>query len=179
MALIRILLTRLVAVFARDRRDGDLNVEIQAHLDLLAREHVRRGASPEAARAAALRDFGGVEQVKEAYRDRRGFPLVDAAMRDVRYALRQMRRSPVFALVSIGSIAIGIAATAAVFAFLEALVLNPLPYAGADRMVTMAQVNKAGQGRGGVPLSAQEFAELRAAARGCAELSLLARPLRR
>src|SRR5262249_36503382 len=77
---------------------------------------------------------------------------------DVFYAFRQFRRTPAVGTVAIGSITLGIAATVIVFTFLDALVLHPLPYEGADRMVTVSQTTKTGQGRGGVPLSGDEFA---------------------
>jgi predicted permease len=156
---LRVLAARLLGLVALQRRDADLQDEIDTHLDLLAAEHLRRGLASDAARAAARRDFGGIEQIKEVCRDQHRFRFLDAVARDLRFGLRQLRKNPGFAVVAIGSIAIGIAATAAVFAFLDPLVLNPLPYADADRMVTMAQVNKQGEGRGGVPLSGQEFAE--------------------
>ena len=78
MTALRTLLLRVVALFGRRRRDAELTDEIQAHLDLLAAAHVRDGMSADAARAAARRDFGGVQQVKESYRDQRGLPFIDA-----------------------------------------------------------------------------------------------------
>jgi hypothetical protein len=86
-------------------------------------------------------------------------PLADALARDIVYAFRQLCSNPMFSVVSIGSIALGIAATTAVFAFLDALVLNPIPYEGADRMVRMTVQTKQGENRGGVALSGAEFAE--------------------
>src|SRR5262249_25405948 len=126
---LRVLAARLLGLVALQRRDADLQDEIDTHLDLLAAEHLRRGLASDAACAAARRDFGGIEQIKEVCRDQHRFRFLDAVARDLRFGLRQLRKNPGFAVVAIGSIAIGIAATAAVFAFLDPLVLNPLPYA--------------------------------------------------
>src|SRR5260221_2264101 len=110
----------------------DFSEEIQAHILLDTDRLIKEGMSPEDAKAAAVRAFGNVTQTQERFYESRRVMWLDDLQRDIRYALRQMRRSPVFAMVSIGSIALGISATAAVFAFLDALVLNPLPYEGSD-----------------------------------------------
>src|SRR5262245_9516879 len=99
MTFIRALITRAAALFKRARREHDLNDEIQTHLTLLTEEHVKRGLSLPAARAAARRDFGGVTRVKEQYHNQLGFSFLDAVMRDVRQAVRQMRRSRSLAVI--------------------------------------------------------------------------------
>jgi hypothetical protein len=81
-------------LFGRRRQDADLDDEIAAHLELLAREYERQGLSTAAAVAAARREFGGVQQTKEAYHDQRGLPLLDALGQDLRYGARMLRRSP-------------------------------------------------------------------------------------
>jgi predicted permease len=156
---LRVMVAKCVGVFRRRRADADLSLDIDAHLEALAEEHMRKGMPPDGARAAARRDFGGVEQMKEAYRDQRGLPFVHAIGRDVTYALRQLRSKPAFAAIAVGSIALGIAATSVAFAFLDALVLNPIPYPGADRMFTMMAQTEKGEGRGGISLNGREFAE--------------------
>src|SRR5258708_36094784 len=89
----RVIALRLVGLFSRRRRDRDLDDEVQAHLELLAEENVRKGLSPHDARAAARREFGGVDQVKETYRDQRGLPFLETLSQHVRYGLRQLRRN--------------------------------------------------------------------------------------
>ena len=93
----RTLLARVSTLFTSRRLDHELDEEIRAHLDLLADEHQKRGLSSTEARAAALRDFGGVAHTKEAYRDQRGIASLETLVRDVRYAIRMAKRSPGFA----------------------------------------------------------------------------------
>src|SRR5213078_1534566 len=96
MTSLRVFASRVLALFRKKRRDANLNDEIQTHLDLLIQENLRGGMSVDDARAAARREFGGVEQVKELYRDQRGLPIVDTVMQDLRFAVRAYRRTPSF-----------------------------------------------------------------------------------
>src|SRR5881396_74780 len=104
----------------RETRDAQLDAEIRDHLDRLAEDHVRRGLSPGDARAAARRDFGGVDQIKEQYRDAAGLRFIDDLVRDIRYALRSARRNPAFTLVALVSIAIGVGVNCAAFSWADA-----------------------------------------------------------
>jgi len=93
-----ILVSRLRSVFSRDRREDDLREELQFHLEREAERLEAAGLPPDTARLQALRLFGGAEQIKEECRDARGTAFVDDAIRDVRYALRGFRRTPLVAL---------------------------------------------------------------------------------
>jgi putative ABC transport system permease protein len=134
---LRVLAARIVALFSRRRGHGELNDEIRTHLDFLADEHVRNGMSEREARAAARREFGGVDQVKENYHDQQGWPLLDALVQDGRYACRQLRQKPGFAALAIATLAIGIGGTTAMFSLVDAILLRPLGYRDPARLVAL------------------------------------------
>ena len=139
MMTIRIFASRLLAFITQRRRDADLRDEIQAHLDALTDDLTRRGMSIEQARAAARREFGGVDQITEAYRDQRGLPFAESVARDVRHAGRAMRRAPGFTTVVILTFALGVGAMTAIFAIVNSVMLQPLPYPNALRLVQITQ----------------------------------------
>jgi putative ABC transport system permease protein len=141
---LREFVARLSTLFGRGRRDGELDLEIRVHLELLADDFVRRGMTPEAARRAARREFGGVDQIKERYRDQRGWPALDALWQDARYACVTLRRDPVFCLVAVLTLALGIGATTTIFGGVKAVLLEPLPYADADRVAEVIETNPTG-----------------------------------
>jgi putative ABC transport system permease protein len=132
-----ILIKRLLAMFGRDRLDRRLDHEVRAHLALLATEYERGGMSPADARLAARRAFGGVEQVKAVYRDRRGLPWMETLRQDVSYAGRQLRRAPGFALAAILTLSLCIGATVTVFTVVDAVLYRPLAYPDAARLVAL------------------------------------------
>ncbi|HEX4681193.1 MAG TPA: ABC transporter permease [Gemmatimonadaceae bacterium] len=135
-------LSRCVATLRRSRRDADLADEIGAHLAELMNEHVRRGLPLHAARAAARREFGGVDQVKEQYREQRSLPWLDALVQDVAYGVRTLRREPVFAVVALLTLALGVGAATTIFGGVKAVLLDPLPYPHADRIVAIAEMRR-------------------------------------
>ena len=148
------------AIFRRSQIDEELSDEFRFHVEARARDIMaREGGSRAEAIRRALIEFGAGDRYKEAVRDGLGFRLFHQIGADLRYAIRQLRANLTFAMAAIGSIAIGIAATCAAFTFLDALVLNPMPYPGADRMFTVSVQNAKGEGRGGVALNGREFAE--------------------
>lgn len=135
MNMLRILASRLRGLACSRHRDADLTDEIQAHLDLLVEDHVRGGMPRADARAAARRAFGGVEHIKETYRDQRGLPFVETLVQDLRYGMRMLRKSPGFTGVAVVSLALGTGANTNVFAFIDALLLRSLPVPNAQELV--------------------------------------------
>src|ERR1700694_6058773 len=104
---LRVFASRVLALFKKRRRDAELNDEIQGHLALLMEENLRAGMSVDDVRAAARREFGGVDQIREAYRDQRGMPFVETIAQDIRYAMRTFRRSPGFVIAVVLSLSLG------------------------------------------------------------------------
>src|SRR5579864_739663 len=124
-------------LFLSRRLEKDLDLEVRAHLELLTEENIRAGMPPHEARRAARIELGGVEQVKEQVRDSRAGAFIDSLLQDLRFALRQMRRSPGFALTAMVILTLGISANVIVFGVLQALVLRQLDLPHAERVMTL------------------------------------------
>lgn len=120
--------------------ERELAAEFESHLQLHIDDNLRAGMSPEQARRAALLTFGPVEAIKDAYRDRSSLPVLEGFRRDAAFGLRALRRQPTFALAAITTLALGIGANAAVFSVVDAVLLRPLPYPAADRIVRIEEV---------------------------------------
>ncbi|MFN8090894.1 MAG: ABC transporter permease [Vicinamibacteria bacterium] len=135
MRALRAFLRRLAGLFGRDRRERELAEEIESHLQMHVDDNVRAGMTPEEARRDALLRLGGVESTKEAWRDRSTFPVVDHLVRDARYALRQLGQRAGFTATAVLTLALGTGAAVAIFAFVDAALVKPLPYRDPARLV--------------------------------------------
>lgn len=147
--MMRALLSRVWALFRRRHLDAALDAEIRAHLDLLTANYEGRGMPPEEARFAARRAFGGVESMKERYRDRAVWPAVTTLMQDARHAWRSLTRSPYFTVPVVLSLAFAIGANVAAFSLVNTLVLRPLPVENPDRLFHVRPVDETRTSDGG------------------------------
>ncbi len=129
-------------MFWRKRSAEDFAEEIKAHLELEAEDLKREGLSEEEARWKARREFGNVRRAQEQFYVKGRFVWLDSLSHDLRFALRQMRRSPAFAVTAVLTLALGIAANVIVFGVLQALVLRTLDVPHADQVMTLARTDQ-------------------------------------
>ena len=133
-------------LFSRGRLNRELSEEIQAHLDEKVEELVADGMSRDEAMRSARREFGNVGLIEEDCREVWAWPSVEDVFFDIRYALRSLTHSPVFAVVALLTIAIGVAANAAVFSVVNSVLLKPLNYSNPEELVALHQVAPGAEG---------------------------------
>jgi predicted permease len=136
----------LTQLFSRRRLYSDLSQEIQEHLEEKVEELVAEGMSREEAMHSARREFGNVGLIEENCRDVWAWPSLEDVLFDIRYGLRALRHSPVFTVVALLTIAIGIAANAAVFSVINSVLLKPLNYPKSQELVALHQVAPGAEG---------------------------------
>ena len=137
MRFLRAWCARLLGVFATARSERELADEVESHLQLHVDDHVRAGLSVEEARRRAVLALGGIEQTKEQYRDRRGLPVLESGCGTCATACARCIKSPGFALAGVIILGLGIGANAAIFTLVNAVVLRPLPFPDADRIMRL------------------------------------------
>ena len=125
---LRTWLLRFKGLFLKDARERELAEELESHLQMHIDDNIRAGMSPHEAKRVAVMKLGGVDQTKEAYRDRSTIPFLESAMQDLRFTFRQLRKNPAFTLTATTMVALGIGASVAIFAFVDAALIKPLPY---------------------------------------------------
>jgi putative ABC transport system permease protein len=158
MSRMRMFGSRLLGLFRKRRSDENLDAELRSHLDALTEENILRGMDSEEAHHAARREFGGLEQTKEAHREQRGLPFLDTLWQDIRFALRICAKKPGFTAIAVATLAVGIGANTAIFSVVHSVLLQALPYPDSDRLTVVWSIFS-NEGRG--PASGPELVALR------------------
>jgi len=130
---------RFRSLFHRSRVENELNDEIRFHLERLTDEFAQQGMMPEEARFAAVRELGGVEQIKEECRDMRRVNYIENLVQDVRFSLRLLAKNPGFTVVGIFILSLGMCGSLAIFGFVDAALIKPLPYRNSTRLVGVTE----------------------------------------
>jgi hypothetical protein len=126
--------------FRRETTEYDLHAELQSHLAIDVQQRVERGASPEAAREAAFREFGNRGLIAQVTREMWGFTWLEELLQDGRYAIRMVRKSPGMSFVVMLMLALGIGGTTAIFTFVNGILLRPLPFPEPNQLVMLWEV---------------------------------------
>jgi macrolide transport system ATP-binding/permease protein len=152
-------MNRMKQLFTRSRRYDELSEAIREHLDEKIADLMDRGMTREQAESAARREFGNVTRIEERSREVWQWPILESILIDLRFAFRQLYRSPGFAAVAMLTLALGIGTSIAIFAFVDAALLEPLPYANPSRIMS---VNETDTELPGWPLSYPDFLDWQA-----------------
>jgi predicted permease len=155
----RTLMRRLAALFRRKHLEQELDAEVRSHLEMAAEISRRAGMSEEEGRREALRNFGGIEQTKELYREQRGLPMIETTLQDLRFGFRMLRRSPGFSALAILCLTLGIGANAAVFSWVEGILFRPYPAVSHQERLLALSGTEVGE-TGGTAMSWPDYLDL-------------------
>src|SRR5580658_1049706 len=132
---LRALWLRLGGMVDGEPQNEDFAAELESHLAMHIEEGMRAGLSAEEARRQALMKLGGAEQTRQAYRERVTLPRLENILRDVNFALRQMRLKPGFTFTAVLTLALGIGANTVIYTLIDSILLRPLPYPEQSRLM--------------------------------------------
>src|SRR5688500_3109121 len=142
---LRQLCSRLGSLFRRGNLEAEMAEEMRQHLERRTLEKLADGLTSQEAYYAAQREFGGVAQVQEQCRDERRFVWLEQFFQDVRFAVRSWRKNPGFTTVAVLTLTLGIGACTAIFSIVDAVLLRPLPYPAAEKIVSLREVDAKGR----------------------------------
>ena len=165
MRRLRAWLLRFGGLFDKERRERELAAEMQSHLEMHMEDNLRAGLNAGEARRQALIQLGGVEATKETYRERRGLPVLETLVQDLRYGLRALRKNSGFTTIAVITLALGIGANTAVFSMVNALLLHPYNFRDLDRLVRVWETRGMDEGWDARWIAAPDADDLRASAR--------------
>jgi putative ABC transport system permease protein len=129
---------RLSAFFNREKQDREFAAELESHLQMHIEDNIRAGMEPQEARRQALIKLGGIEPTKERYRQQRGIPWMETIIRDLRFSMRRLAKSPGLTIIAILSLALGIGANTAIFSLMNTAALRPLPIEKPGELVSLS-----------------------------------------
>ena len=139
MRRLRVAFARLIGLVTRGRHEQAFDDELDSHLQMHIDDNLRAGLGPEEARRRALLKLGGVESTRQAYRERSSVPMLEHFGQDLRFALRQLAKTPGFTATAVITLALGMGAAVAIYAFVDAALVAPLPYRDPARLVYVAE----------------------------------------
>ena len=142
MRTLRRFFKRLTSWARKERDEERLQAEIEEHLAMQTAENVRAGLSPTEARRQAVQKFGGVEAMKEDYRDQKGLPFLETLAQDTRHTLRRLRMAPAFTIATVLTLALGIGATTSIFTLVHAVLLKSLPVANPSELYRLGKESR-------------------------------------
>lgn len=141
MKTVRAWILRLSGLFHKQHHEREMREELESHIALHVADNLRAGMTPEAAHRDALLKLGGLESLKEACRERSTAPFVEHLAQDTRFAFRQLRKNPAFTVTAMLVLALAISATVAIFTFVDAALIKPLPYPEPAKLVFVSEAS--------------------------------------
>jgi macrolide transport system ATP-binding/permease protein len=139
MKIMRAWMRRIAGMMSNEQREREFASELEGHLQMHIDDNLRSGMNPEDARRDAIMKLGGLETTRQAYRERGTAPFFETILQDLRFALRQLHKNPGFTITAVLMLMLGIAASVAIFAFVDAALLKPLPYPNPNRLVDVTE----------------------------------------